>query len=96
MDDKKWKAVCDKIVFDANVCKFTQNPVMLQQLQATGQKDLVECSPYDPYWGCGLAIHNPAAFDEKNWTAPNHFGNILRAVRDASLTFTPKLSSPLA
>jgi ribA/ribD-fused uncharacterized protein len=37
----KWETYCRDYVYDANYAKFTQNPKMLKELMATGDKEIV-------------------------------------------------------
>jgi len=38
-DKEKWDSVCREIVYDANYAKFTQNPKMMSELMATGDRE---------------------------------------------------------
>lgn len=50
--DKFWKQHKEKIVFQHdNMCKFAQNPHLLQALINTKGRALVEVSPRDGYLG---------------------------------------------
>jgi ribA/ribD-fused uncharacterized protein len=48
-----WKEVKLGIMRRADEAKFTQHPDVATLLLATGDAELVEDSPYDPYWGIG-------------------------------------------
>jgi len=54
----------------ADLAKFTQNPALAQQLLATGRAELIEDSPFEPFWGIG---HDGAG---ENWA-----GRVLMEVR---------------
>ncbi|MEM9836833.1 MAG: NADAR family protein, partial [Bacteroidota bacterium] len=53
-DNEKWAAVKFDIVVRGNVAKFTQQPRLGAYLRGTGDKVLVEASPYDAQWGIGM------------------------------------------
>jgi hypothetical protein len=48
-----WVQVRDKVMKDALLAKFRQNPVALATLQATGDRKLVDISAGDPEWFAG-------------------------------------------
>ena len=48
-----WHAVKDSIMFETLHLKFTQHLELKKLLLETGQRRLVEHSPYDSYWGDG-------------------------------------------
>lgn len=79
--DDVWIKYCRKIVYDANVAKFTQNPEMLKELMDTGGAEMVEASPYDKRWGIGLSADNPFAQDKSTWQGLNWLGEALTQVR---------------
>jgi len=81
-DPKIWnKDVACKVVFDANVAKFTQNADLKKYLLDTENKILVEGSSYDRIYGVGLAWNDPKILDEKNWLGTNWLGYTLMDVR---------------
>lgn len=81
-DDAKWVAVCKEVVYEANVAKFTQNPEMLKELMATGDKEFCEASPHDKRWGVGMSVDNPLIQDKANWDGLNWLGESLTKVRN--------------
>ncbi len=81
-NDSVWVKYCKKIVYDANMAKFTQNPEMLDELMETGETIMVEASPYDKRWGIGLGAENPFAQDKTTWQGLNWLGKILTFVRN--------------
>jgi N-glycosidase YbiA len=48
-----WHAVKLEIMRRADLAKFTQHADLADLLQATGDAELVEDSPSEPYWGIG-------------------------------------------
>ena len=77
----KWETYCRDYVYDANYAKFTQNPKMLKELMATGDKEIVEASPEDTIWGIGLHETNPLAWDKATWKGTNWLGEAIMRVR---------------
>ncbi|NTX29776.1 NADAR family protein [Burkholderia pyrrocinia] len=61
--------------------KFSQNPAMRDELLATGDRLLVEASPYDTIWGIGLDEGDPRALDQGQWRGRNLLGHALMQVR---------------
>jgi ribA/ribD-fused uncharacterized protein len=81
-DKYKWDAVCRQIVFDANMAKFTQNDKMLEELIKTGEREIVEASPYDKIWGIGLHETDARCLDKSQWQGTNWLGEAIMSVRE--------------
>lgn len=81
-DQKKWEEHCERIVYEGNHAKFSQNPNLLKRLIKTGETTLVEASPYDRIWGIGLAEHDPRARYRETWLGKNLLGQILTDLRE--------------
>jgi len=77
----KWNSVAREIVFIGNMAKFSQNKDLLEKLLATGDKTIVEASPYDRVWGIGLSADDPNATRPSNWRGTNWLGKVLMVVR---------------
>lgn len=54
-DDALWDQHKYAYVLQGNLLKFGQNPALKVFLLGTGERVLVEASPYDRVWGIGLA-----------------------------------------
>ena len=78
-DPKKWEAHRLEIVRRGNLLKFTQNPVLKHHLLATGDKTLVEASPFDKIWGIGK--RESKAIEAKASWGLNLLGEALMQVR---------------
>ena len=85
-DAEKWNNLCRDIVYRANYAKFNQNEDCLKELMATGDKTIVEASPYDKIWGIGLAEDDPRALDRNQWEGTNWLGEAIMKVRETLRT----------
>ena len=70
-------------MFSANIEKYSQNPGLLQDLLATGDRELVESNPHDTIWGSGRSIKNKLAAIRTSWRGQNLMGSTLQRVRHA-------------
>lgn len=80
-DPVKWNEVCRLVVYRANLAKFSQNPVMLDELFDSEEKIIVEASPEDTIWGIGLHFSDDKVLDKKNWKGKNWLGEAIMQVR---------------
>lgn len=48
-----WEEIKEDIMYEGLKAKFTQRKDLGQLLKSTKEKQLVEASPYDSYWGIG-------------------------------------------
>ena len=81
-DEKIWNEHKFQIVVNGNMAKFSQNPELLDFLVKTGDRILVEASPYDRIWGIGKSKDD---FDIENpfkWKGENLLGFALMEVRE--------------
>jgi hypothetical protein len=67
---KDWEEVKEDVMYRALKAKF-HNFHMWKKLMETGDKELIEDSPYDYYWGIG-----------RNGTGKNRLGILLMKVRE--------------
>ena len=65
-----WEEIKDCIMHRAVLRKFEIHRQLCQLLLATGEEKIVENSPFDYYWGCGV-----------DGSGKNKLGRILEAVR---------------
>jgi ribA/ribD-fused uncharacterized protein len=80
-DERAWAQARFALVVTGNLAKFTQHPPLRDFLLATGEKVLVEASPYDRVWGIGLAADAPEAASPCRWRGENLLGFALMEVR---------------
>jgi ribA/ribD-fused uncharacterized protein len=81
-NEAEWNTVADRIVYDANMLKFTQNNDLYNMLVKTNDKIIVECSPYDSIWGNGLNITDTLKTDMEKWPGTNRLGKAIMRVRE--------------
>lgn len=79
-NDEIWAKHRLEIVTYGSICKFA-SPEMKPQLLETGDRHIVEGSPYDKIWGVGLRFDDPAILDESNWDGLNLLGVALMDAR---------------
>jgi ribA/ribD-fused uncharacterized protein len=81
-DEKLWVRERERIVYEGNHAKFTQNAELLQKLLATAGTELVEASPTDRIWGVGLSEEDPRIQDPSQWRGQNLLGKVLTRLRE--------------
>ena len=79
---EQWDRISKGVVYIGNYAKFTQNEEYKEALLETGNKTIVEASPYDPLWGIGLGEYDPRALDPGQWQGKNWLGLVLMKVRE--------------
>ena len=84
-DVKQWSAAAKDIVVKGNLHKFAQNIELFQFLHNTGNKVLVEDSPYDTIWGIGMKESDEGIANPHSWKGLNQLGFALMEVRDELL-----------
>ena len=82
-DQRIWVEHRERIVFEGNFAKFSQDERLGDFLLSTGSDILAEASPQDLVWGIGLGVDEPAAARSVRWTGLNMLGFCLMRVRDA-------------
>lgn len=81
-NDDVWVSVREEISDKFLFAKFSQDPVLQQILLDTGEKILVEASPFDAIWGIKMGVNEyPQILDPKNWRGLNLLGESLMRVR---------------
>ncbi|MCO6007654.1 NADAR family protein [Actinoallomurus purpureus] len=80
-DEETWAERRYDLVVAANEAKFGQHPALRDFLLATGDRVLVEASPYDTVWGIGLSASQPEARHPAQWRGLNLLGFALMDVR---------------
>ena len=85
-DDSKWAEVRLQIVTDILWSLYDQHPEHAAYLLKTGDKTIVEASPYDSIWGIGLSEAEYCASIRSRWEGQNLLGVALMAVREKLLS----------
>lgn len=79
-DGEVWDKVKEDIYKSVLIDKFSL-PQLKRKLLDTGDKILVEASPFDKIWGIGLADDHPDAENPSKWRGQNLLGKVLMEVR---------------
>lgn len=79
-DADHWNKVARDLVYIGNMAKFQQNIGYLNELLSSGDKIIVEASPYDNIWGIGFDEEH-ALDNIENW-GTNWLGEVLMKVRE--------------
>ena len=77
-----WNDNSFEIVTKGNFEKFKQNPDYKEFLLKTGNKVIVEASPFDKIWGIGMKQQNEKIHNPLLWNGLNLLGFALMKVRD--------------
>lgn len=81
-DEVVWNEYKYSIMLNALYAKFMQNQQLKQFLLSTGEKILVEASPYDKIWGIGLKKEDAKVTSPLKWKGENLLGFALMEVRE--------------
>lgn len=82
-NESRWHAEREEVVYRGNLAKFGQNEELKQYLLSTGDRILVEATPYDRIWGIGMYESSSDAIVPAKWRGSNLLGFALMRVRDA-------------
>lgn len=91
-DEAAWKTERWNIVTRGNTAKFGQHPELQAFLLHTGDRVLVEASPYDRIWGIGRSAKDAEVENPDNWKGLNLLGFVLMEVRHRLQKSRPKTS----
>jgi ribA/ribD-fused uncharacterized protein len=81
-NNKIWDINAQQIVYEGLLLKFGQNESLKKHLLSTGNRLLVEASPYDKIWGIGLRANVAKTTPQKQWPGKNWLGLCLMKVRE--------------
>lgn len=84
-DPETWDAHKYEIVKEGNYHKFSQHIDIKEFLLKTGDRILVEASPYDTIWGIGLGKNKSDIENPHIWKGENLLGFALMEIRDQLL-----------
>ncbi len=89
-DEKIWCDNRERIVYEGNYAKFTQNDDFRRTILENADCEFVEASPYDSIWGIGLGEKDSRAKNRNEWLGMNLLGRIITQVRDDIRASTSK------
>lgn len=81
-NDEIWQSLNEDLVLVGALGKFIQHQDLYRQLMETGDRILIEASPYDKVWGVGLAADDDRILDRSQWLGQNKQGIMLTRVRN--------------
>jgi ribA/ribD-fused uncharacterized protein len=81
-DYQSWLPEAERILYLANMAKYTQNEAAREVLLNT-RNDLLGEATYSKTWGIGASIHDPNSTDSRTWSGKNIMGKILMNIRTA-------------
>lgn len=81
-DSAIWDENKFQLVYKGNLSKFSQHEELKTILLATGNKLLIEASPYDKIWGVGLSYDDQRILDTDTWLGENLLGKAIMQVRE--------------
>lgn len=81
-NQEKWESVCIPLITNVLVAKFGADKKLKKILLDTGNKTIVEASPYDKVWGIGMGVEHPDILDESKWQGKNFLGICLMNARE--------------
>ena len=82
-DEAHWASVREELSDAFLYEKFYQNENLKKVLLDTGDKHIVEASPYDKVWGIGMGMMDyPEILDKTDWKGINLLGESLMRVRE--------------
>lgn len=86
VNDVEWRKQIKLLVTPGLIDKFDQNPHLLNWLESTDNRMLVEAAgPHDKVWGNGLPLSAKNLHDLSAWTGENQQGEMLSEVRKVLL-----------
>ncbi len=81
-EEEKWAAKRTEIVVEGNLHKFSAHDDLKTFLLSTGDRVIVEASPYDKVWGIGMKAVAAQRVAPTEWPGTNWLGFCLMEVRD--------------
>ena len=70
-DENQWNGICQIVIYEGLMRKFSQNQDLKEKLKATGNTILTECAVKDGIWGIGLSMKDPDRLDRSKWKGQN-------------------------
>ena len=82
-DKQIWEGIRQVVAYRGLYAKFSQSEALREQLLATGDALLAECSRNDWIWGVGWGMTDPERLKRSKWMCINLLGFSLMQVRKA-------------
>ncbi|MGC9650933.1 NADAR family protein [Staphylococcus warneri] len=79
-NEEIWKEKREKYMKIILLEKFKSNKYLRDKLLSTGNKIIVECSPFDKVWGIGIGVDD--LMNGVEWKGENKLGYLLMEVRE--------------
>lgn len=79
--NETWITLKDGVMRSALEAKFGSSAQLKDYLLKTGEKELLEASQYDRYWGTGVPLRSKEVFDKKGRVGQNRLGLLLMEVQ---------------
>ena len=80
-DHSDWSIKAKELCYPGIKSKFEQNPSLMEVLQKTGKKTLIEAC-YDSLWGTGIPLHSIDCLIKRKWECISILGKILMEIHD--------------
>jgi len=81
-NEEEWAKLRENAMHIAVKAKFESDEELKNKLLSTGDKILVEGTPFDGIWGVKIKWDDDRILDEKNWNGLNLLGKVLMDVRE--------------
>jgi ribA/ribD-fused uncharacterized protein len=81
-EEQAWRKARWEIVVQGNLAKFGQHADLRTFLSNTGDRVIVEASPFDRIWGIGMAAKDSTVEDPARWKGLNLLGFALMEARE--------------
>ena len=91
VDRYKWEPEAKRVLYLANMAKYTQNLKAREALLNT-VNDIIGEASFSKTWGIGMSIKDARSVCTENWTGRNVMGKLLMDIRD-SLRSKPNIQS---
>lgn len=80
-NEKLWENNRVRIMVKVCLAKFEANSELTREMLETGDRVIVEASPYDKIWGIGMRENDEGVENPKKWQGLNLLGVALMRVR---------------
>ena len=83
IERKTWEANKDTVMYNALAAKFQTNDYLCETLVGTDERVLIEASPSDNYWGCGVGLKTDDFLTREAYPGRNRLGELLMKLRSS-------------